>query len=114
MTSQTFTPTEVRSTDYALFEATPGLRFVFLPDAPHFTIAAATKDMCQYTGHTKEQLVGKGVFEAFPFNAADPSDTGKRDLNASLARVLQYKEPHQLPIQRYDVKQRDGTFTKHY
>jgi len=114
MSSDAFTPSEVLSTDFTLFEATPGMRFVFLPDAPRFTIAAATKDICRHVGRSKEQLVGKGIFEAFPSNPADPADTGERDLRTSLVHVLQHKEAHQLPTQRYDVKEEDGRFIKRY
>ena len=114
MSNQTFFPSPVLSTDFTLFEATPGMRFVFIPNGLQFTIAAVTKDMCQHTGRSKEQLVGSSIFKAFPSNPDDPTDTGEHDLMASLKHVLQYKEPHQLPTQRYDIKDEDGNFSKHY
>ncbi|MEJ7914182.1 MAG: PAS domain-containing protein, partial [Chitinophagaceae bacterium] len=62
----------------------------------------------------REQLVGKGIFEAFPTNTFDPTDTGAVDLSASLEEVMLNKAPHQLPIQRYDLKGADDSFTKRY
>jgi PAS domain S-box-containing protein len=114
MSKHTVSPSTVLSTDYTLFEGSPGMRFALLPDAPQFTIVAATKDMCKQTGKTKEQLIGKDLFEVFPTNPADPSDTGEHDLNASLEHVLLYKESHQLPAQRYDIQDENGCFAKRY
>src|SRR3954470_7016073 len=102
------------SSDFAVFEATPGMRIVFLPDPPDFTIVAVTRDLCRHVELTKVQLIGRHYFEVFPSNPSDPGDTGERDLRASLHHVLTYKEPHQLPTQRYDVKEEDGSFTKKY
>ena len=63
---------EVSIDTWSVFEVTPGKRVVFLPDAPDFTIIAASNDMCRFLGLPKEQFVGKGVFDAFPDNPADP------------------------------------------
>src|SRR5215217_2202621 len=99
MTSHQTAPT----IDFSIFEATPGMRLVFLPDAPRFTIIAATKDICRHFNWTREQLVGQGLFEAFPSNPSDLTNTGEEDIQESLAYVLQHKAEHQLPIQRYDI-----------
>ena len=114
MFNQTFASGIVASTDFTLFEAIPGMRVLFLPDVPTYTIKAVTKDFCAYVGRTKEQLVGKGVFEAFPANPSDPSDISKTNLLISLEHVLLQKESHQLPIQRYDVQNEKGDFSEMY
>jgi PAS domain S-box-containing protein len=114
MSKHTVSPGTVLSADYTLFEGSPGMRFALLPDAPKFTIVAATKDMCKHTGKTKEQLIGRDLFEVFPANPADPGDTGEFNLKASLEHVLLHKEPHQLPLQRYDVQDQNGGFAKRY
>jgi hypothetical protein len=111
MTKHTSTPRKILSTDFTFFEARPRMRFVFLPDKPWFTIAAATKDMCRHYGRMKEQLVGSGIFEAFSSNPANPNDTGKQELKDSLEHVLLNKEPYQLPTNRYDVKEEDDNFS---
>jgi hypothetical protein len=78
--------------DYTLFEATPGMRVVFLPDSPRFTIVTASQDMCRFIGMAKEQFVGQSIFDAFPANPADPDFTGHKNLSASLAYVLEHKK----------------------
>src|SRR5215218_6054650 len=83
-------------------------------DAPRYTILAVTKLHLQLTGLQKEDMVGKGVFEVFPPNAKDPSDTGGQDFLASLRHVLNHKEPHYLPIQRYDIADGEGCFMEKY
>lgn len=100
--------------DFLLFEATPGKRVVFLPDAPAFTIIAASKDMRQFVGRTNEQMVGKSVFETFPANPDDTDATGHKNLRASLQYVVQHKAPHQMEKQRYDVATEDGSFNEIY
>jgi PAS domain S-box-containing protein len=114
MSNQTFTPGIVASTDFALFEVIPGMRVLFSPDAPRYTIQAVTRDFCTYVGRTKEQLVGMGVFEAFPANSSDPADKGKSNLLTSFEHVLLQKEAHQMPIQRYDVQNEKGEFSEMY
>lgn len=100
--------------DFLLFEATPGKRVVFLPDAPHFTIIAASTDMRRFVGRSKEQMVGRSVFEAFPANPEDVDATGHKNLRASLAYVVRHKAPHQMEKQRYDVTAEDGAFNEIY
>jgi PAS domain S-box-containing protein len=97
-----------------LFEALPGNYVLVLNDAPKFTILAATPAYLSLTGYTKETLMGKGIFEAFPTNPDDPADTGESNLRASLEYVQLRKEPHQLPVHRYDLQNDDGSFTEKY
>lgn len=82
-------------------------------DAPTFTILAATPAYLQQTGYTKEAMIGKGVFEAFPVNS-DPTYTGGSELLASYNHVLQFQEPHYLPVQRFDLQNDAGGFTEKY
>jgi hypothetical protein len=97
-----------------LFEALPGYNVLVKTDEPKFTILAATPGYLYQTGYTKEALTGKGIFEAFPGNNTDPSDTGKTDLYASYQHVLRHKEAHFLPVQRYDLLNADGSFSEKY
>ncbi|MGB8194725.1 MAG: PAS domain S-box protein [Chitinophagaceae bacterium] len=98
----------------SLFEAMPGSCILLNNDAPIYTILASTPEYLSQTGTTKEGIVGKGIFEAFPGNPDDPTDTGTSDLRASLEHVLLHKEPHYLPIQRYDVAGEAGSFSERY
>jgi PAS domain-containing protein len=55
---------------------------------PEFVIADVNVAYLQVAGRTREELLGRNVFDAFPDNPADPDASGVRDLSASLARVL--------------------------
>ena len=98
----------------SLFEALPGSCILLKNNAPLFTILASTREYLNQTGTTKDGIVGKGIFEAFPGNPDDPTDTGTNDLRASLEEVLRQKKPHHLPAQRYDVAGDNGTFSERY
>lgn len=79
-----------------------------MPDAPRFTILAVSDDYLYATKRTREELIGKGLFEAFPNNPDDPNKTSENTVRASLEFALHHKEPHFLPIQRYDIPTDDG------
>ena len=83
-------------------------------NAPHYTVLAATPEYLAQTGYRKEAIIGKGVFEMSPANPDDPTDTGASDLGNSLEHVRLYKEPHQLPVQRYDIAGENGGFSERY
>ncbi len=97
-----------------LFEAMPGSCILLGNDAPHYTILAATAEYLKQSGTTKEGIIGKGIFEAFPGNPADVTDTGSYNLKASLEQVLEHKKPNHLPVQRYDVVGDDGDYSERY
>ena len=98
----------------AIFEALPESCILVQTNAPCYTILAASPEYLAQTGTTKEAIIGKGIFEAFPSNPDDPTDTGINDVRSSLDHVLLHKEPHRLPIQRYDVVGEDGIFSERY
>ena len=83
-------------------------------DGPRYTILAATPAYLAQTGTTREGTMGMGIFEVFPGNPDDPTDTGASALRASLAEVQRQKKPHHLPVQRYDVAGADGSFSRRY
>ena len=83
-------------------------------NAPHYIILATTPEYTKQTGYTKEAFIGKGIFEAFSDNPDDPIETGEAALKTSLEHVRLQKEPHQLPVQRYDVVGQNGHCTKKY
>ena len=76
-----------------LFEAAPGLYLVLLPDAPRYTIVAVSDAYARATMTTREEILGRGLFEVFPDNPADPTATGVNTLRASLGRVLTKRAP---------------------
>jgi len=97
-----------------LFEASPDVLLVLLPDAPRFTMVAATRARHAATGTTPEQILGKGLFEIFPDNPDDPSADGTRQLRASLMRVIATRAPDTMAVQKYDIRGDDGSFVAKY
>jgi len=100
--------------DFRIFEASPGIRVVLLPNPPVYTHVAVSNDFLQHSGMKREDVIGKGHFEIFPENPDDPNFTGERNLRAAFDRLLTEKEPNELPIQRYDIPSPDGSFLERY
>jgi PAS domain S-box-containing protein len=97
-----------------LFEASPEILLVLLPDSPEFTMVAATNARLAATHTTREQIIGRPLFEVFPDNPDDPEATGTSNLRASLERVLATRAPDTMAVQRYDIRGPDGTFHTKY
>ncbi|MFH8772061.1 PP2C family protein-serine/threonine phosphatase [Streptomyces sp. NPDC017958] len=70
---------------------------------PDLVIADVNEAACRVTGRTREDLLGRYLFDAFPENPADPDAEGVRNLHASLQRVLRSKEPDTMAPQKYDI-----------
>ncbi|HLG69257.1 MAG TPA: PAS domain-containing protein, partial [Chloroflexota bacterium] len=97
-----------------LFEAAPGLYLVLAPD---LRIVAASDAYLRATMTVRDQIVGRGIFDAFPDNPDDPGATGVANLRASLEHVLRDKTPHTMAVQKYDVRQpasEGGAFEERY
>ena len=92
----------------AWFEASPDVLLVLLPDSPRFTMVGATRARLRATMKTREQTIGRGLFEVFPDNPADGSATGVGNLRASLERVLSSREPDTMAVQKYDIPGPNG------
>src|SRR5688500_12845300 len=97
-----------------LFEASPDVLLVLLPDAPRYTMVAATEARLNATHTTREDTLGRGLFEIFPDNPDDPGATGTSNLRASLERVITTREADTMAVQKYDIRGPDGTFQAKY
>ncbi|MGW4321408.1 PP2C family protein-serine/threonine phosphatase [Streptomyces sp. NPDC004684] len=87
--------------DYqALFAVTPSPYLVL---DPALVVADVNEAYLRVTGRTREELLGRRLFEVHPDNPADPDADGVRNLNASLQRVLRSKEPDTMAVQKYDI-----------
>jgi PAS domain S-box-containing protein len=95
----------------ALFESLPGLYLVLTPD---LKIVAVSDAYLQATMTKREQILGSGIFDAFPDNPDNPSATGVANLRASLHRVLADAVPDTMAIQKYDVRRPDGIFEERF
>lgn len=71
---------------------------------PDFDIADMNLAYLHVAGRTREELLGRNVFDAFPDNPSDPDASGVRDLAESLHRVLATGQPDELAFQQYDVE----------
>lgn len=87
--------------DYeALFAATPSPYLVLGPD---LVIADVNRAYLVATGRTREDLVGRYLFDAFPENPADPEGSGVEIVSASMQRVLRSGRPETMAVLKYDI-----------
>ncbi|HET7025337.1 MAG TPA: ATP-binding protein [Gemmatimonadales bacterium] len=96
-----------------LFEQSPDILLVLLPDAPRFTMVGATRSRFDATSTTRD-TIGKGLFEVFPDNPDDGEASGTANLRASLERVLKTRAPDTMAVQKYDVRDDQGAFVTRY
>ncbi len=96
-----------------LFEEAPDILLVLLPDAPRFTMVAATRARYAAT-LTGPDSLGKGLFEVFPDNPDEPGATGTTNLRESLNRVVATRAADSMAVQKYDIRRPDGTFEARY
>ena len=97
-----------------LFEQSPDILLVLLPDAPRFTMVGATQARLAVTHTTYEQIIGKALFDVFPDVPTDPAASGTRNLRASLERVLATRAADTMAVQKYDIQGPDGQFLAKY
>ncbi|WP_374078845.1 ATP-binding protein [Bdellovibrio bacteriovorus] len=99
-----------------IFESSPDIQVVLLPDTPNFTIAAVTDGLLKKTIMTREQLIGKHHFDVFPENPNENGADGMRNLRMSLDRVISTKAPDSMAVQRYDIRlpAGDGSYQERY
>ncbi len=95
----------------ALFESLPGLYVVLTPD---FNIVAASDAYLHATMVSREKLLGRSIFEAFPDNPDDPQASGTTNLRASLERVRDSGKTDTMAVQKYDVRGADGNFEERF
>ncbi|WP_432189832.1 PP2C family protein-serine/threonine phosphatase [Streptomyces sp. Tue6028] len=96
--------------DYrALFAATPSPYLVLDRD---LVMVEANEAYLRATGRTRDELLGRYLFDVHPDNPADQDADGVRNLKASLQRVMRSKEPDTMAVQKYDlpVSGRPGVF----
>ena len=100
--------------DYAaVFRALPGMVALLTPDLVY---ADANDDFVRLAGRTREQLLGRYIFDVFPENPNDPAAAGMSDVQASMLRVVAGGERDTMALQRYDIEdpQRPGHWQERY
>jgi PAS domain S-box-containing protein len=66
---------------------------------------------------TREEILGRELFEVFPPNPDEPTATGVSNLCASLESVLQNRAAHTMAVQKYDIRRPEsqgGGFEERY
>ncbi len=104
-----------RSHFRTLFEYIPGLFLVLAPE--DYRIVAVSEAYLQATMTTREGIIGRSVFEAFPDDPNDANADGTRNLRASLQRVRQTGQADTMALQRYPVRRPEsegGGFEERY
>ena len=86
-----------------VFQLLPAPSLVLLPDSPRFTIVSVNDAYLEIVNTEENELIGKGVFEAFPENPDDLLSKGVENLTTSLNFVIDFKEKHKMRLQRYDI-----------
>src|SRR4029077_13039882 len=84
-----------------LFEAGPGL-YLVLDDA--LRIVAVSDAYLAATMTKREEILDRGIFEAFPDNPDDELATGVSNLRASLERVRRNRVADTMAVQKYDIQ----------
>jgi PAS domain S-box-containing protein len=85
------------------FEAIPGKHVILLPNAPTFTIVGATDSFLKTAYRTRDEIIGRPLFEVFPDNTTIDEATGVLNLRSSLEYVIAQKDTHKMADQRYDI-----------
>jgi serine phosphatase RsbU (regulator of sigma subunit) len=97
----------------AVFQALPGMVALLTPELVY---ADVNEEFVRVSGRSREQLIGRYLFDVFPDNPNNPAATGMRNLEASLYRVLATGERDAMALQRYDVEdpERPGEWEERY
>ncbi len=104
-----------RSHFRSLFESAPGLYLVLNADT--LEIVGVSEAYLRATMTSREEIVGRPVFEVFPDDPNDPAATGERELRASLNRVRQQRRADAMAVQRYPIRrprEKGGGFEERY
>jgi signal transduction histidine kinase len=93
----------------SIFEKVPGNHLILQPNPPDFTLIAVSDNYNSVTLTSREEILGRSLFDVFPDNPNDPNATGVRNLTDSLMTVLATKKEHRMNIQKYDVPRPDNS-----
>ncbi|WP_162136597.1 histidine kinase dimerization/phosphoacceptor domain -containing protein [Oceaniovalibus guishaninsula] len=93
------------------FESSPFGKMAVTSD---LRIIDANHNYCQMVQRSREELIGRKLFTVFPGapGGAD-EETGAR-IRASIAKVFETGIPDELPVQKYEITDPDGTFRERY
>ncbi len=91
--------------DFRVLEAAPGSYLVLSPDLRIFT---ANNSFLKATWTSREDIVGRHLFEALPENPDAPDAGAAANITNSILRVMQNRLPDAMEVQRYDLRKPQG------
>jgi PAS domain-containing protein len=96
-----------------VFRTMPGAMALLTPDG---VILDVNDEYIEVSGRSREQLLGRNLFDAFPRNPDDPGELGPIQLKASFDVVLATGQRDVIMPVRYDVEDpgRPGEFEERY
>jgi PAS domain S-box-containing protein len=83
-----------------VFRALPGL-YILL--SPELVIVDCTERYSRTTYFNIDDVIGRNILDTFPDNPDESNQKARHDLELSLQHVLKHKEPHVMPVLRFDV-----------
>ncbi len=87
----------------AIFYNSPASKLIIDTDGPAYTILDANNAYLQATNSTREILIGKSVFGAFPNNPSDNESKNVERTIHSFEQAIVTKKPHVMRNYRYDI-----------
>ncbi|MCR8561511.1 PAS domain-containing protein [Mucilaginibacter sp. BJC16-A38] len=100
---------QLSAEDYhSVFNKSEATKLLLAIDAPLYTILDANCAYLNATNSTREALVGKSVFGAFPANPTDEESKNIERTIFSFEEAIRTKKPHTMHNYRYDIPIRDS------
>ncbi|GAA3843587.1 PP2C family protein-serine/threonine phosphatase [Streptomyces phyllanthi] len=100
--------------DYAaVFHGLPGMVALLTPELVYVDV---NEDFERLAGRTREQLLGRYIFDVFPENPNEPAAAGMRETQASMLRAVATGERDTMAVLRYDIEDaaRPGHWQEHF
>lgn len=91
-----------------LFEAVLGNNMLLKADVPRYSVMAVSEGFLKLTGKIKNQIIGKGLGEAFSPHPDNAVHAEVRNIKSSLQEVITTKKAHQMPVVRFDVTDKEN------
>lgn len=90
------------STYQSIFQNSP-IGSYLLSTTPEVTILDVNESFLRSVSFTREQMVGRSLFDVFLDNPSDEQDTGVEALRQSIARAVASGENQVMPAQRFPI-----------
>jgi hypothetical protein len=89
-----------------IFETSPGLFLVLLPDSPQFTVVAISDAYLNATLKHRNEIIGRSIFDSFSAdleNPYNPLANGIENLRNSLQEVVNSRTPTRTEAQNHGM-----------